>query len=107
LYVTEAQYQKQVIGELKVRFPGCFVMKNDPGYIQGVPDWTILFGPCWAMLEIKKSLRSRRQPNQEYYVQQLNEMSFAAFICPENESEVMDELQAAFEACGRACVPQS
>ena len=53
--MTEAQYQKTVVRTLKDLFPGCVVIKNDPAYQQGIPDWTILFGQCWAMLEIKKS----------------------------------------------------
>lgn len=105
--MTEAQYQKKVIDKLEQIFPGCVVIKNDPSYQQGIPDWTILFGNCWGMLEIKKSLRARRQPNQQYYVDMFRNMSFAAFICPENEEEVLDELQAAFASCGRACLPQS
>jgi len=104
--MTEAQYQKKVVRTLKDLFPDCVVIKNDPSYQQGIPDWTILWHSCWAMLEIKRSLNSRRQPNQEYYIHQLDEMSFAAFICPENEEAVLDELQTAFARCGRACVPQ-
>jgi hypothetical protein len=103
-YVTEAQYQSKVIRKLKRMFPGCILLKNDSSYLQGVPDWTLLYGPCWAMLEIKASLSARRQPNQQYYITKLQEMSFAAFVCPENEGDVLDELQAAFESCGRACV---
>jgi len=105
--MTEAQYQKELVSKLKQLFPGCVVIKNDPSYQQGLPDWTILWQSCWAMLEVKKSLRARRQPNQDYYIHQLDEMSFAAFICPENEEAVLNELQAAFASCGRACVPQS
>lgn len=105
--MTEAQYQKKVIRKLEQIFPGCVVIKNDPSYQQGIPDWTILFGTCWGMLEIKKSLTSRRQPNQDWWVNQFRNMSFAAFICPENEEAVLNELQAAFASCGRTCVPQS
>ena len=105
--MTEAQYQKKVVRKLKDLFPDCVVIKNDPSYQQGIPDWTILWGSCWAMLEIKKFPTARRQPNQAYYVEQLNEMSFAAFICPENEEAVLNELQAAFASCGRTCVSQS
>lgn len=103
--MTEAQYQKFVLGKLEGLFPDCVLMKNDSSYLQGIPDWTLLWGSCWAMLEIKKSLSSRRQPNQEYYVEKLNSMSFAAFICPENEEAVLNELQTAFASCGRTCVP--
>lgn len=105
--MTEAQYQKKVIRKLEQIFPGCVVIKNDPSYQQGIPDWTILFGSCWGMLEIKRSLTSRRQPNQDWWVSRFRNMSFAAFICPENEEAVLNELQAAFASCGRTCVPQS
>jgi hypothetical protein len=102
--VTEAQYQKSVLEKLVVLFPDCVLMKNDASYLQGIPDWTLLWKKYWAMLEIKKSSSSRRQPNQEYYVERLNAMSFAAFICPENEEAVLNELQAAFASRGRTRV---
>jgi hypothetical protein len=102
--VTEAQYQKSVLEKLVVLFPDCVLMKNDASYLQGIPDWTLLWKKYWAMLEIKKSSSSRRQPNQEYYVERLNSMSFAAFICPENEEAVLNELQAAFASRGRTRV---
>lgn len=105
--MTEREYQTKLIRKLKRKFPGCVVLKNDSSYQQGIPDWTILYGPCWAALEVKASLDSAIQPNQAYFVQQLADMSFAAFICPENERHVLDELQEAFESCGRACVSKS
>jgi hypothetical protein len=104
--VTEAQFQAKLIKKLERRFPGCIVLKNDSSHRQGFPDLTILYSPCWAVLECKVSLDASQQPNQEFFVQHLNEMSFAAFICPENEGAVLDELQEAFEACGRACVSE-
>jgi hypothetical protein len=105
--VTEAQYQAKLIRKLKRMFPDVVLMKNDGSYIQGFPDWTILYGSCWAVLEIKESLSARRQPNQEYYITRLSGMSFAAFICPENEEEVLSALQEAFGSPRRACVSQS
>lgn len=72
------------------------MLKNDSSYIQGIPDLIILFRDRWAMLEVKGSAKAPRQPNQEYYVRVLGEMSFAAFIYPENEEEVLRDLQQAF-----------
>jgi hypothetical protein len=105
--VTENAYQAKLIRKLKRVFPGCEVLKNDPNYLQGILDLTILWGQCWAMLEVKASARSRMRPNQDYYVRRLNEMSFAAFIFPENEEEVLAALQEAFASRGTACVSQS
>lgn len=79
-------------------FPGCIVMKNDPNYIQGIPDLIILWNDRWAALEVKRSLRASRRPNQEYYVEMMNRMSFSRFIYPQNKEEVLDELQRSFRS---------
>lgn len=96
--MLERDFQSKLIGDLKTRFPGCIIMKNDPNYIQGIPDLVILYGSRWASLEVKKSARAKKRPNQDYYVGKMNEMSFSRFICPENKEEVLDELQSAFES---------
>ena len=72
-------------------------MKNDANYIQGIPDILILYHDTWASLECKKSASAKKQPNQEYYVRRMNEMSFSRFICPENKEEVLNELQQTFQ----------
>lgn len=92
----ESEFQKELCKELKQRFPGSIVLKNDSGYLQGIPDLTVLYKDKWAMLEVKKSKTAARQPNQEYYIDILNQMSFSKFIYPENKQEVLDELQQAF-----------
>ena len=94
----ERDYQPGLIDRISMRFPGCFVLKNDEQYLQGIPDLTILYGRYWAMLEVKKSPKEPCRPNQEYYLQLLGEMSFTATIFPENEEEVLDALQSAFGA---------
>ena len=71
-------------------------MKNDPNYIQGIPDLTVFFKDKWATLEVKKSNKAKHQPNQDYYVEKMNDMSFSRFISPENKEEVLSELQKSF-----------
>ena len=79
-------------------FPGCVVLKNDPNYKQGIPDLLILYKNHWAALECKKSSSASVRPNQSYYIDILQEMSFAKFICPENKKEVLNDLKRAFGA---------
>lgn len=96
--MLENRFQANLIKELKHRFPECMVMKTDPTYIQGIPDLLVLYRDKWASLECKKSIGAKKQPNQEYYVGQMDKMSFSRFICPENKEEVLDELQQAFSS---------
>lgn len=95
--MLESQFQSKLIKRLKKMFPGCLVMKTDPTYIQGLPDLLILFNDRWAVLECKKSGTAKHRPNQDYYVDRMNEMSFARFIYPENEEEVIYDLQQTFK----------
>lgn len=95
--MLESKFQAALIKELKEMFVGCIVMKNDSSYIQGIPDLLVLYKNRWAALECKKNASAKKQPNQEYYVGQMNEMSFARFICPENKKEVLDELSRSFK----------
>lgn len=96
--MLESKFQSGLIKDLKKMFPGCFVMKTDPTYIQGLPDLLILFKDRWAALECKKSATATKRPNQEYYVNQMNNMSFSRFICPENKETVLNELQQTFNS---------
>jgi hypothetical protein len=102
--MTENQYQAKLIRKLKRMFPGCVIMKNDESYQQGIPDLTVLWHKFWAVLEVKASGRAPYRPNQEFFLKQLGEMSFAATIFPENEEEVLNALQEAFEPPRRARV---
>ena len=96
--MLESSFQAQLIKDLKKIFPGCIVTKNDSSYIQGIPDLTIFYKDKWATLECKQNVRAKKQPNQEYYVGRMNEMSFSKFICPENKEEVLYELQQTFKS---------
>ena len=94
----ERDFQSYLIKRLKKMFPGCVILKNDPTYIQGVPDLIVLYENKWAMLEVKKDSSASHQPNQDYYVDKLGKMSFAAFIFPENVEEVLNDLQQTFRS---------
>lgn len=94
--MLESKFQSNLIKKLKKMFPGCIVIKNDPGYLQGIPDLTVFYKDKWATLEVKKSAKAKHQPNQDYYVEKMRNMSFSAFIYPENEGEVLNELQNTF-----------
>ena len=94
----ESKFQKELIDEVKERYPGCITLKNDSGYIQGFPDWTILYKDKWAVLEVKKERGAHKQPNQEYYVNKLNEMGgFSRFVFPENKDEVLEDMDTLFK----------
>ena len=88
----ESKFQKELINEIKDRFPGAVVLKNDASYIQGFPDLTVLYKDKWGVLEVKREKSASRQPNQQYYVDKLNDMSFARIVYPENREEVLNEL---------------
>jgi len=91
--MLENRFKTKLIAELKELFPGCIVIHMDPTETQGIPDLLILYRDKWAALEGKKSANAPYRPNQPYYVERMNEMSFAAFIYPENKEEILHELQ--------------
>lgn len=93
----ENEFQANLIKEIKARFPGAVVLKNDANYIQGIPDLSVFYGSHWAMLECKRSDSASKRPNQDYYIDKLDDMSFASFISPENKEEVLNELERSFQ----------
>ena len=94
----ESKFQKELIDEVKERYPGCVALKNDSSYMQGFPDWTILYKDKWAVLEVKKERGAHKQPNQEYYVDKLNKMGgVSRFVFPENKDEVLEDMDALFK----------
>jgi hypothetical protein len=95
---SESAFQRRLIREIQNEYPGAVILKNDPNYLQGFPDWLVLYRTCWAALEAKDSVLYRYQANQEYYVDLTNEMSYGSFFYPENKDEVLRELQRAFQS---------
>ena len=94
--MLEKDFQKELIQDLKKRFPGALIYKNETR--QGLPDLTVLYKDRWALLECKQSGNSSHQPNQDYYVELANSMSFASFVYPENKGDVLNALEQAFRS---------
>ena len=96
--MRESEYQAKVVRRLRAMFPGCIILRNDPRFIQGIPDLIVLWHNCWAALEVKTSEDAPVQPNQQFYLEEMDKMSFAMFIYPEIEDEVLYDLQRSFES---------
>lgn len=94
--ILEREFQANLILEIKERFKDSIVLKNDSSYLQGVPDLMILYKDRWATLEVKKNKTAKRRPNQKYYVDIMDSMSYSAMIFPENKEEILDEMERAF-----------
>lgn len=96
--MRENKFQANLIKDLKKMFKGCLVMKLDSSYIQGIPDLLVLYKDKWATLECKRHSQATHQPNQDYYVELMNDMSFSRFIYPANKEEVLNDLHKAFKS---------
>lgn len=95
--MKESEFQKLLRLEIMRRFPDCIILKNDSSYIQGIPDLTIFYKDRWATLECKRNKYAEYRPNQKYYVDKMNDMSFSAVIYPENMEEVLNDLERSFK----------
>ena len=96
--MRESQFQAQLIKKLNKMLPGIIILKNDPNYIQGIPDLILLYKNRWVALEVKRGATASVRPNQAHYVRTMYAMSYAAFIYPENESEILSEVQQSLTA---------
>ena len=105
--LDENKYKTNLVKTIKARFPGCIVSHLDAKETQGIPDILVLYEDQWATLEGKKSKNASVRPNQPYYVERMNEMSFSRFIYPENEEEVLDDLEKTFRSRRSSRVPRS
>ena len=94
--MLERDYQKKLVKTLKDIFPGCVVLKNDAQLKQGIPDLLVLYRDKWVALEVKQSETASHRPNQDRYVERMNNMSYAAFIYPENEEKIFSQLEEVF-----------
>lgn len=103
----ESKYQANLIKKITKMLPDSIVLKNDPNYKQGIPDLLVLEGDGWATLEVKQHAKAKHRPNQDYYVERMNQMSYSAFIYPENEEEILDEMVGSLKLRRKARIPKS
>ena len=101
----ESEFQRKLIEDLQTMFPDALIYKNETK--QGFPDLTVLYKERWALLECKREENASHRPNQDYYVNLANQMSFSRFVYPENKQEVLNELQQAFRTERQACDSES
>lgn len=95
--MAENQFQSKLRKKIEKRFPGSITLKNDPSVNRGIPDLLVLYNGHWAALECKDCLSEvGKKKNQVYHVSKLNKMSYASFICPEMEEDVLNEMEQAF-----------
>ena len=104
--ILENKFKTNLIKEIEALLPGCMVLHLDPTEIQGIPDLLILYEDRWAALEGKKSANATHRPNQDYYVDLMNRMSFAAFVYPENREEILHELELALKPRRTTRIPR-
>lgn len=92
----EGSFKSQFIKRLQREYPRAIITKNDANQLQGIPDILFLLETFWAVFEAKDNVDSPYRPNQEYYLDLMNNMSFARVVYPEIEEEVIRELQRAY-----------
>lgn len=88
----ESTIQAKVIDKIKQMLPGSIVLKNDANYIQGIPDLSVYWENKWAYLEVKANKDSPHRPNQDYYIDKANNMSFGSFISGDDYKTVLRKL---------------
>ena len=94
--MLESGFKKKFLDNLEIRFPGIVIVQTDPTNFLSFPDIILLYGNRWAALETKRNTKARKQPNQPHWIRELNDMSYASFLSPENQQEVLDELEQLF-----------
>lgn len=101
----ESKFKTDLIAEIERLYPGAIVLKTDANQIQGIPDQIILYDDRWAAFEAKRSQFATHRPNQDYYIDLFNKMSYAAFVYPQNKEVFLNELQQALRPNRRTRFP--
>ena len=98
----EGKFKEKLIKDIEKELPGCIVTKLEADTSNGIPDIIILHKGKWATLEAKKDISEvtkarRNKLAQDYYVAEMNKMSFSRYVYPQNKAEVINELKVHFQ----------
>lgn len=99
----ERDYKPELMARIKNRFSSFGEVRfqhNDPNApaSQGIPDLTVFIGPTWSLLETKRSAKSKKRPNQDWWIDFWSRTTFCSVIFPENEEEVLNALERSLAA---------
>lgn len=102
--MLERTFKKRFREKLIAMKPDIEIFEPNPTQRRSSPDMLLFDGipdeenpiQVWAALEFKASKNSSHRPNQDYRVSRLSKKGYASFVYPENEMEVLDELEKLF-----------
>ncbi len=99
----ERDYKPELMARITQRFSIFGEVRfqhNDPNApaSQGIPDLTVFVGPRWFLLETKRSAKSKKRPNQDWWIEHWSKVTFCSVIHPENEEEVLNALERSLAA---------
>lgn len=91
--VKEVDFQSKFISKLRKLGCKCYKQQMNATTRAGTPDYIVLVGPVWIMLEFKRSKNAPKRPGQQQNIDWANEVSFGYFCYPENADEVYNEIK--------------
>lgn len=92
--MLESKFKTRLRNRIEKEFPGAIVMHTNPVERRGAPDLVVLYKDKWVALEGKQESKSSHRPLQDYRVEEWNKLSFARFVEPSNEQDVIDDMHA-------------
>lgn len=90
--MLESKFQANLIKQIKQVLPEATILKNDPNYIQAIPDLLVILERRCLAIECKRSKTAPFRPNQEYYLKKFD----GVVAYPGNEREIIDEVIEVF-----------
>jgi hypothetical protein len=99
--MRESEFQTKVNRGLRAQYPDAHILKTDgpASGVQGFPDWAIVLPNATTVFyDAKVSANAKRQPNQDWYMDDLNSKGYLAmFVCPDNVDEFYKKVASYYE----------